>query len=128
MISLDDYIPEPNTGCWIALGSLNSGGYSHLLNYVKGPKRGFERHHKCNMRCCINKAHVEYLSIGEHHKTYSKVKDLERFPCGHLRKQFYLQNGSAKCKECRRINSKRYREKRRSKQSIVKQVSQSNSQ
>lgn len=72
-------IPEPNSGCWIWLGSLSGsglGGYgetwfnntkaiTHRLMYEQfiGPiPFGKEMDHLCRVRCCCNPIHVEPVS------------------------------------------------------------------
>jgi hypothetical protein len=72
-----DYIPVPESGCWIWLGSLNTNGYgdvspckategrsrlAHRLSYeqANGPiPDGLELDHLCRVRCCINPDHLE---------------------------------------------------------------------
>lgn len=70
------YIPEPNTGCWLWLSTITSGGYGA----VRGEKRGQgwlrahrvayelyrepipadrELDHLCRVRCCVNPWHLE---------------------------------------------------------------------
>lgn len=65
-------IPEPNSGCWLWLGSLNSWGYgrfgkdkperqAHRLSYVTfvGPiPVGARVLHRCDMPCCVNPNHL----------------------------------------------------------------------
>jgi hypothetical protein len=70
------YIPEPNSGCWIWLGTLERNGYarfkfggrrpilvhrlSYKLHYGKLP-RNLCVLHQCDIRCCVNPDH---LSLG----------------------------------------------------------------
>jgi hypothetical protein len=63
------YIPEPNSGCWLWLGSLNKDGYgcsypnirAHRESYVlhKGPiQDGMCVCHKCDTPSCVNPDHL----------------------------------------------------------------------
>ena len=69
-------IPEPNSGCWIWMGSLGKFGYgqimmpggkprrAHRISYqvYKGPiPKELDVMHSCDIRCCINPDH---LSVG----------------------------------------------------------------
>lgn len=69
---IERVMPEPNTGCWIWMGVLNSGGYG----VVKAEGRSVYAHrhswrlrngkipdglsilHKCDIRPCINPDHL----------------------------------------------------------------------
>lgn len=66
-------IPEPNSGCWLWMGSLSKFGYgqimmpggkprrAHRVSYEahKGPiPPGLDVRHTCDMRCCINPDHL----------------------------------------------------------------------
>lgn len=68
-------IPEPNSGCWLWLGSLDRCGYgkfgagketlAHRASYVAfvGPiKAGTEIDHVCCNRGCINPTHLRAIS------------------------------------------------------------------
>lgn len=70
---LDNYIPEPNTGCWLWLGKTNRRGYgacgynlfgqelAHRAFYVHhvGPiPLGLLLRHKCDTRPCVNPDHL----------------------------------------------------------------------
>src|SRR3990167_1418184 len=67
------YIPEPMSGCWIWLASLNRWGYARFQDsgqahrkayeYWKGPiPEGLDLDHLCRVRCCVNPAHLEPVS------------------------------------------------------------------
>ncbi len=73
------FIPEPNSGCWLWIGSISYLGYglilyrgrtrsAHRVSYFlyKGPiNSNLEVQHSCDMRCCVNPDH---LSLGDHAK------------------------------------------------------------
>jgi len=73
----DFVYPEPNTGCWLWGGSVDSSGYgvlrvgglgkraTHLSLELHGIKRGAGLHalHRCDMPPCVN---PEHLFVGTH--------------------------------------------------------------
>ncbi len=66
-------IPEPNSGCWLWIDALTSGGYGQLrwdglvlyahrvsFELFRGPiPDGLELDHLCRVRCCVNPYHLE---------------------------------------------------------------------
>ena len=87
-------IPEPNSGCWLWLGSVTGplkpmDGYArvmahrfgvntyggHRISYIayKGPiPAGLHVLHTCDVRCCVNPSH---LILGTHD---DNMKDMKR--------------------------------------------------
>src|SRR3990172_4211550 len=73
------YIPEPNTGCWLWAGNLDTPGYgqisslgrkvlAHRLSYIflRGPiPRGLQIDHLCRVRSCVNPDHMELVTSRE---------------------------------------------------------------
>lgn len=65
-------IPEPNSGCWLWTGYVNSDGYGRAIWHkkVRGAHRisyelacspvpdGMVVMHKCDVRCCVNPDHL----------------------------------------------------------------------
>ncbi len=68
------YMPEPNSGCWLWLGSLGMYGYGQITdaegNQKRAPKASWEHHkgrkvpgalwvlHKCDTPSCVNPDHL----------------------------------------------------------------------
>ncbi len=69
---LDKVIPEPNSGCWLWIGSTNRHGYgnfwhdgkchkAHRFSYMAFVSQipdGKDIMHKCDVRCCVNPEHL----------------------------------------------------------------------
>lgn len=75
----EKYTPEPNTGCWLWLGSTTHDGYGTFSNNKRkggnelahraaytlflGPiPKGLQLDHLCRVRCCVNPQHMELVS------------------------------------------------------------------
>lgn len=67
-------VPEPNSGCWLWVGALDSSGYGC---FGSGQTRGAHRiayaalvadpgaahlDHRCRTRCCVNPDHLEAVT------------------------------------------------------------------
>lgn len=83
-----NYIPEPNSGCWLWIGSLTGTGYggictgrprvgkstkevAHRVAYklFKGPiPEGLDLDHLCRVRSCVNPDHLEPVTRSENLK------------------------------------------------------------
>jgi len=84
-------IPEPNSGCYIWEGLLDSKGYgrsigrklAHRIVYERefgAIPKGMDLHHKCRLRCCVNTAHMEVLTRSEH-KLIHAGNDNSKYTC-----------------------------------------------
>ena len=70
----DNSIPEPNSGCWLWVGSIDKCGYgktsgayslAHRLSYaafIGEIPKGLEVDHLCKQRCCVNPDHLEAVT------------------------------------------------------------------
>lgn len=69
-------IPEPNSGCWLWLGSLNNRGYGEFavghgdvqyahrvaLSTVEPLVPGLVVDHRCETSCCVNPGHLHQVT------------------------------------------------------------------
>ena len=74
---MDRAFPEPNSGCWLWMGTMITGGYGavrvdnkligahrHSYEKFKGEiPEGMHVRHRCDMPCCVNPDH---LILGTH--------------------------------------------------------------
>ena len=73
---------EPNTGCWLWMGSCGPDGYGQMSHRERGRSlrrahivsfelhkgrvpAGFVLDHKCRIRCCVNPDHLEPVTDRE---------------------------------------------------------------
>lgn len=118
-------IPEPNSGCWIWVGSLNRDGYgtcgrpfhlAHRLSYVSHigvVPDGLEIDHKCRVRCCVNPDHLEAVThlinvrrgirVPENHRNARKThcKNGHELVGNNLVSVVWNGRPARKCRECR---------------------------
>jgi len=107
--------PEPFSGCWLWVGSCDSGGYpltgtgSLIVHramyemYIGGIAEGFDVHHKCRTRICVNPNHLEAISG----ITDRKLRLIEQTHCKHghpleAPNIWFRKNGRRICKACTR--------------------------
>ena len=131
----DKIHPEPNTGCWLWAGALNRDGYgianrqyrtrmAHSISYefVFGPiPEGLELDHLCRVRCCVNPDHLEAVThlencqrgtAGTHIRRVESLKT--HCSKGHEfagENLYTRKNGARGCRECSRINTRKYTKK-----------------
>ncbi len=68
---LESYTPEPNSGCWLWTGSVNTYGYGQLHSgprLLTAHRYSYERQngkplknfgcHKCDVPACVNPDHI----------------------------------------------------------------------
>ena len=75
----EKWTPEPNTGCHLWTGAVQSNGYGRAwdgkrvvyahrlaLKLAGVPlKKGLVVDHKCRVRCCVDPAHLRQVTQGE---------------------------------------------------------------
>ena len=132
----DKYIPEPNSGCWLWIGSGHSAGYgsifyngksdyahrvSYILQYGEIPD-GLQIDHLCRVRSCVNPDHLEAVTPrvntkrGNASESLQSHYDLNRLkthcPHGHEYSEentLHTACGRRQCKTCNRDRQRRYR-------------------
>jgi hypothetical protein len=115
--------PEPNSGCWLWAGTLDSSGYgliwdgktnkkAHRISHelLKGPiPPRMEIDHKCRVRCCVNPDHLEVVTHRENFMRGLPFKKRKiECPHGHAytpENSKLRKNGSRVCRECDRLRS-----------------------
>ena len=126
------YIPEPNSGCWLWVGSLNPQGYgalareknnvgktcAHRIAYELfcGPiPQGLVIDHKCRVRCCVNPAHLEAVTQRENilrgcGPSVNRARRMMHCKRGHAKigDNLYVRpNGKRMCRTCEKIRRRR---------------------
>jgi hypothetical protein len=127
----EKFIPEPNSGCWLWLGTLNKGGYGDICRngrvekhaqahrvayelYVGPIPAGLDLDHLCRVRCCVNPAHLEPVTRSENVKrglmpAINRARAVAQTHCVHGH-EFTAENtihakvrgrSTRECRECR---------------------------
>lgn len=105
----------PESGCWIWTGALNDYGYAtvnrggkksgvHRMIYeaINGPIGGLVVDHLCRVRCCLNPAHMEAVTVAE-----NNLRGIS--PFANYAKRTHCKNGHALVDGFRMANGRRYR-------------------
>ncbi len=129
-------MPEPNSGCWLWLGSLTHNGYGSIWangRLKRAPRVSYELHvgiiphgleidHLCRVRCCVNPDHLEAVTRKENaRRGYYGQKT--HCPQGHPYSgdNLYVRpNGKGRdCRKCKALRMNRYRAARRIKEGSI---------
>lgn len=120
--------PEPQSGCWIWMGSRNKGGYgkiyykhhywmAHRLVYTlvtENHPGDLDLDHLCRVRACVNPKHLEPVTRSENLKR-GLQGSVQQCPYGHNydEKNTYHHNGHRYCRACHRKAESRRRSESR---------------
>lgn len=112
-------IPEPNSGCWLWTGALQSAGYGHFKNgdhYKLAHRASYEEHrgaipfgmvldHLCRTPSCCNPDHLEAVTQAENLRRYTRT--ITKCRHGHelTPENIYRRpdKGTRGCRTCRRL-------------------------
>ncbi len=114
--------PEPNSGCWLWMGSTDAGGYgqiridrrlhtAHIISYVTlvgEYNRALDLDHKCRTRLCVNPAHLEPVTRQVNLLRGDLKTAITHCPKGHAydEKNTIHYRGERRCRECKNLNGK----------------------
>lgn len=132
-------LPEPNSGCWLWMGSCNNDGYgqiesgwpqrtnegAHRVAYEElvGPiADGLVIDHLCRMRSCVNPLHLEPVTVKENiRRGLIGVLNKPHCPQGHLFDEANtVRVGRAKYRGCRICRTRRLNARRSKKRALAR--------
>lgn len=112
-------MPEPMSGCWLWIGSVNNCGYggiwkdgvcakAHRVSYEMAKGKippGLDIDHKCKQRCCVNPDHLEAVTEAENVRRSSTKTHCLR---GHEfnEENMFYSGGNRLCRKCHSIRNK----------------------
>jgi len=127
----EKWTPEPNTGCWLWLGALDTPGYgqvrqrgkmlmAHRVAYerwVGEVPAGLHVDHLCRQRCCVNPEHLEPVTNAENlRRGISHNRARTHCRAGHEfdeKNTYATPDGRRECRSCHRDRDRRRRARRR---------------
>jgi len=127
-----NYLPEPNSGCWLWVGSdSNERGYGTLFvkgKAMKAHRFSYEREygkipdglvidHLCKTPSCVNPAHLEAVTQKVNMQRGANQGKRSAY-CyrGHIRSGdnlYTFPDGKTACRECTRISVRKYQQTKR---------------
>jgi hypothetical protein len=109
-------IPEPNSGCWLWIAGLNTYGYGvfkinnhqrpahrYILSIFEGERPSHVHvDHLCRTECCVNPAHLEFVSVKENARRGIKGVLTTHCPSGHeyTEENTRRSGGRRHCRTC----------------------------
>lgn len=123
--------PEPNSGCWLWIGTTHRKGYgqirigtrkknkiymAHRVSYEIHKRTipdGLQLDHLCRVRCCINPDHLEPVTNRENCRRgltgkYQRAKTHCAKGHPYSPENTYWWRGFRHCRECKRADRRRY--------------------
>lgn len=126
---------EPNSGCWLWTGTINTQGYAkfarrgqptisvHRAIYELLFPPTKELHHLCKTPSCVNPLHLQPVTRSEHRMlSPSRFRDVTHCVKGHpftkentiFRVNIHHPHGYRTCRTCARIRTNDWKQKHRS--------------
>lgn len=115
---------EPNSGCWLWLGSVGAYGYPEaffgrrsrgghpkpdpVMRWLIDCPPGSQRHHTCGNKLCVNPEHLKILTTGEHVSEHNAPGG----KCKRGHNDWYNRNnGKRECRPCTLERNRQWRRK-----------------
>jgi hypothetical protein len=109
---------DKTDGCWLWTGGVQSAGYgmargttAHRVAYTLavGPiPEGHHLHHECQVRLCVNPAHLRPITQCEHNKHHHPKDHCPKHGPEHADDYVITSQGGHRCRICHRERQKMY--------------------